>query len=100
MFLAVVDLFVELFGEGSEDEAELMEPEFLGFSCIEVYHVVVLHLPACGEIVDVVGVHVSLVADVDQFEQVDQIEVLLLGYSFPQFLQPLLLDHNFLQNAQ
>lgn len=38
-----VDLLVQLLGKRTEDEAELMESQFLWLTCVEVDQVVVLH---------------------------------------------------------
>lgn len=53
MLLTIVYQFVQLLGKRSEDQTELMETKFLWFSCVEIYHMVVLHLSTASEVIDI-----------------------------------------------
>lgn len=79
MLWSAVDLLVELLRKRPEDEAKFVEAEFFRLTGVEVYHVVVLHSSDACEISEILGVDVTLIADIQQLVEIDEIEVFAFG---------------------
>ena len=78
MFLAIVDLFVELLRKWSEDQTELMKSQLLVLPGIEIDHIVVLNPSASREVINILRSNVALVPHINQLEQIYQVEVRVL----------------------
>lgn len=65
MLLTIVYQFVQLLGKRSEDQTEFMETKFLWLSCVEIYHMVVLHLSTASEVIDIFWSNISFVSNID-----------------------------------
>ena len=55
-----------------------MESQFLGLPCIKVNHVVVLNPSTTREVINVFGIYIAFVSDVNELEQIDQVEIWVL----------------------
>lgn len=82
MLLTIVNHFVELLRERPEDQTKLMETEFFRFPSKKADHMVILHLSATSEVIDVFRSDVSLITDIDKLEKINQIKVIILGQIF------------------
>lgn len=56
---------------------------------------VVLHLADSSEIRHILWVDIAFVPHIDQFEEIDQIKVIVFGEILPQLLQSALFQNNF-----
>lgn len=76
MLWSAVDLLVQLLGKRTEDEAKFVETELFRFAGVKAYHVVVLDPSNACEISQILRVDVTLITDIQQLVEVDEVEVL------------------------
>ena len=100
MFRSGVQGLVELLGEGSENEAELVEPEPVRLSGIVVDQVKNLVSSSFSVLANVLRSHVAVIPVVNYLEEVDQVKIVEFGKVFPEFLKLIFLSHNFRQDRQ
>jgi hypothetical protein len=65
VFGSSVDELVELLGQRSKDEAELMESKLFGFTSIEINHVVVLNPSDSSKVSEVLRADIAFVSHVE-----------------------------------